>query len=151
MNYYNDFPILSNEQYFNLNAYYSSKEPNTPSNDIANKIQFCIKSLIYMQKNFNLTIQKQITAVLNTLNNCKSSLTVLYPQIKYQNNKVTDNLFYVLAEIISINSTINNLANRTDKKYYTKVLLKLNNNISNSMYEFLFMLSKQDIKFFKFI
>jgi len=152
MNIYNDFQLLSNEQYEELNNYYTtSTSPLKTEKLIAIKLQFCINSFTSLQNNFNNKIKVEILKLVKQLSDFKDSFKVLFPSIVFTNQNISTNIFTVLSETINITTLTSQLSNSTNKIYYKKVLSKLIQNTLNSLSNFMILLSTQDIKFFKYI
>ena len=147
MNNYNDFPLLSNEQYKEINSHYNQTSQNNLL-DLGSRLQFCIDSFLSIQGNFNTNIENQIKAFTNELKNFKDSLKILYPSMTFNNKKITPNVFLILSKVIEILNETNCLTLKHEKPYYKKVLSKLNTNVLNNLSKFMIILSQQDIKFF---
>ena len=152
MNNYNDFPTLSNEQYEELNKQYnSSREHAKTPTTIASKLQFCINSFAMMQTNFNKPLQQQISFTIKELQSVKESIKILYPSLQFSSNSVNQNIFAVLKSLADICIDFSKEINKTEKEYYKTMLSKLNTQVLNCISLLMLTISKQDIKFFKFM
>lgn len=152
MNNYNDFQILSNEQYKEINDYYKNKMPSHINiQSIANKLQFCLNSFLSIQNNFNKNTQAQISSFVSQLKDIKESFKILYPTVNFCNNNTSINLFSILHEIVNIITLLTNLKTQSPKNYYKKTISKITNQVLNGFSMLMLILSTQDIKFFKFM
>lgn len=147
---YDDFPLLSDQQYTELNLHYNNKNSKTDTlKSIATTLQFCIDSFFAIRPDFNLDTQNQISALTNELKEVKSSLKILFPNLTFNSKELSSNLFTILNNLLNVCTQFTDIAEDSEKNYYKKVLLKLNTRVLNSLSMLMLTLSKQDVKFFK--
>lgn len=150
MNNYNDFPTLTNEQYEDLNTAYNN-QPTTDINQATTRLEFCINSLTFIFPSLNKSLQEEITSSCNQLKSIKDSLKLLYPNINFNSNKHSNNLFTILQELTTVSLLLNKIIDQSKKAYYIKVLHRLNLEVLNVLSNFMKTLSCLEIKFFKFM
>lgn len=148
MNIYSDFPTLSDEQYKSLNSAYSADNSATLFT-LFEEVEFCRNSFSTLLTNYNSSLTNSILKTIETLNNTKDSLKILYPKAVFTNKNISSNLFAIIEKLLDCCIILSQQSNTSSKPYYQKVLLKLSVSLLNSAKELMGKISLQEIKLFK--
>lgn len=146
---YQDFKILTDLQYSELNNQYSKIFNDNNLNILYSTLTFCKNSLLIMCGQFSQTLSTTLNESCKILESCLESLKILYPKIKAETENISSNLFYVLEQLTSCISNINKIVVVNQNKYYKNTLFKLENNLLSAQQQILNSLSVQQVKIFK--
>lgn len=148
---YNDFSILTDSEYFKIaNEYTNSFKQNcTDINDFLKQLINC-KAYLYNPCNTNYALVSELNKHLSILNKLEENFTINYNLTSNKENKICQfNLFLYLKNLFELNNYLHNLycLEKINKKLIENSITEINN-MFISIFE---LLSKLNIKFFKFM
>jgi len=148
---YNDFPILSNEDYLNLNNFYFQNSSFEDREFYINKISLKIFSCLNISLN-NSELPKEIQTEI------KISQTKLNTVLENLNIKAPDsysvksfNLLTFILNLIDILSVLNSWTKTETKEYYKNLIISNTNIILETLNNIFLKLNKFKIKIFKYM
>ena len=150
---YNDFPILSNDEYNLLNEHFNINQPKdkpTVLNNLLEKLNICFSFCIGLTNKYNVKINIAINNTKNQIEKIKNNLTATFNLTSTKNNSVLNsNIFILLNTIIeAVHETI--IWTTIENKEYYKTLAQKNlNDLISCVKEILLALEKSNILFFK--
>ena len=149
---YNDFPILSNDEYKFLNEQYSlnpSFDRKTYLFKICTELLSCINICVGLNGRFNskicYTISDSKQVLEKILNNLTSTFNISMSSQKEISNF---NLFTFLKKIINTVSLITSLTNFEQKEYYKTMLTKSTNELLKILENIITALENSNLHFF---
>lgn len=148
---YNDFPILTEEQYKSLNDIYeqSNQSLNTDIENVMSQLKYISDSFIKIKTKTNKELKQQISIWINDLSKVLSSIELLYPNLNNNNQEnSTDNIFLTLHYISNVILNLDILIKNEKKLYYKKSLMKFRDTLLVTLTNIHLTYSKLNTRFF---
>ena len=152
---YDDYPILSNEDYLQINAQYSAKN----TYDFSSNLQAAISHL-KLSKQFsfnpieslNPALASKIVETNALVDTILENITLTFNVKISGNNSVSEfNVFAFLNELILAAQNLNTLQISEQKIYYKTFAQKSINQLLNQTSQIVELLKKSNVKLFKYI
>ena len=149
---YEDFPILSTEQYHILNTHYNKNE--TPNrNSIVSKICLQIQDTISLfsdSNNYNFKIQTTISESKQTLLKILDNLSSLFNTQTTKTESIsTANIFVFMTQLTNILTDFNQWVSIEEKLFYKKTATKNSQEILFCLNEITKACNESFISFYK--
>lgn len=147
---YNDFPILTNEQYQQLNQHFLLN--TIEIDDVINTLLCCKNSLDFIKNSFSLNIQKSICNFNLSIEEILNNLSIYYKK-NFQKNtkKIKNNIFDIFYDILTILNDFFVLINNEQKSCYIIYLKKAYQKLNTSFCNLLQSLKESKFKYFKYM
>ena len=149
---YDDFPILSINEYKKLNTRFS-ENTNTNKNDILNEIcqdlSNCSHSCLNLFQEYNKEIKQSLTLTNTILTKVYNNLTAIFDLNPIKTYVSTTSTFNLLNKLIKIISNINKWLQLEEKIYYKSLATKTLDEIISCANSIISALDNSNIKFYK--
>ena len=153
---YNDFPILSNNEYEKLKEQYNSANNFSriqPLNQICSLIHDCNNSFqLNCNQKINNKIKSELTesnsTLIKILENLKTTFTV---ELNNTKSITSFNLFSYLKKLMTCIRLLNNWLKYEKKEFYKSIIISTRSDIENIILNLFTQLEKINIYFFKYM
>lgn len=150
---YNDFPILSNEDYYLLNTQYSNQQKPDRKNHIykiCNELNTIVYSCFELAPKHNTIIKRALESTreisAKLLNNLNEVFNLTNTTSK---NYANTNIFTLTKQISKASSRFINWASLEEKEYYKNLSLKSSTELLECLNNILNALELSNVKLFK--
>lgn len=150
---YNDFPILSNDDYKLMEEHFENKPKENRLfylSEVLSILNIAYNTCIGLSKVYNQNIRKEISKTKNTVEKIKNNLSSIFNNNHTQQNWINKtNIFNLLNILIEACKQLNEWAKMEEKAYYKTVLFNSINDIYLNILNILKSLEKSTIHFYK--
>lgn len=149
---YNDYPILSDEQYklmqdkFNEQNYFDRKEN---SYSIYLNLKECTNSITFLYQKVNAQICEQLKIAKQSLEKATSNFEATFNLPNKQAAVKETNLFNLLKNLAKIQKKLANWLKFEQKEYFRQFILNLLEDVSNILFGLLNAVENSEIRLFK--
>ncbi|MBQ8430515.1 MAG: hypothetical protein IJX26_01035 [Clostridia bacterium] len=152
MTIYNDFPIMSNEQYLNLESEYKKSINNNFVYEAKKMLAEILNNITLISHEFNMFLSSEINNCKSEILDLSNSFYFLYPKHeRFTIPETNPNIFFICHQISELSILISSQQKQENKKYCSSALLRLNQKCLNVLSKLLKALSKSEVKFYKFM
>jgi len=151
---YNDFPILNNSDYENINKQYQAKmefDKKHTLYNISHELQQTIQSAINLAKSTNKQINHQLENLINIATKQKNNISTIFNTSQNENQSVDESLFNLLKRVLKIISLYLLWGQNEEKIYYKSLSTKSINELIAISSNILSSLNLSQFYFFKFM
>lgn len=151
---YNDFPILTNQEYQLMNENFSTIQPNRKAqiSKICFEINTCKNSTLTLSNKFNKKICDSLNQTHTTLEKLLNNLTSTFNINETSNNTIVDmNIFSFLNKVVNIISLIQVWSTTEEKTYYKSIAQKSIVELLNILNSLIKSLQLSNVQFFKYM
>lgn len=150
---YEDFPILSNQEYELINSHFSKREKfdrKTILNKICNELIICKNICLESKSKYNKKICSALEKSLIILNKLNQNISSCFNIVNSQSQTMKIfNLFDFMKKLISISSLVFSWFEHEPKEYYKNLAGKTNRELLQVMENIISALNNSNIITFK--
>ncbi len=150
---YNDYQILSNDQYSFLNLQYQNEQAFVRKDiilNICNELNLCKVLCLGLKNNYNKQVSNSIKSTFNLLDKNLNNLSSICKSNTIQTNVIKQcTIFELFKKLTTISSFLLNWISHESKEYYKTLAINTAKDINSTLTEISTALISSHVQLFK--